>query len=215
MEDKADNHKCEKCSKVFTLKKNLRQHIKIVHEKQKLHECGLCQKKFGRKQHKELHLRTCSRNVQGGKLQGKSYKAIPNLKFSPILRHSSFGGIAADWIIHFPDDYKLVDPTVLLQTSTKSMKEIITKHLYDHTKRLKFTMSIHVVFEQATDSEVKTSPPVVLTTDPYTVWSATNLDEVLTEAAKELFDKIETYEGCGSNWILDHLDRLDTEIRSF
>ena len=75
-------------------------------------------------------------------------------------------------------------------------------------------MSIHVVFEQATNPEVKTVPPVVLTTNPYDVWPIIDLDESLTNAAKELFDKIETYEGYGSGWIIDYLDRPDTNIAS-
>ena len=54
-------------------------------------------------------------------------------------------------MIYFPQDYRLSNPSALLQLTTKSMKEIIAKHLYEHTKQLKFTMSIHVVFQQATE----------------------------------------------------------------
>ena len=211
-----EEHKCETCCKVFTMKKNLNQHRRQVHEERKIYECGICSKQFSRRQNKELHLLNCSRkiNVQGGELPVKTYKTLTNPKFSPILRKSAFGGCFADWFIKYPGDYRLVDPNVLLQAAAESMKEIIKDHLYKHTKRLKFTMSIHVVFEQATSPEVKTVPPVVLTTNPYDVWPITDLDECLTNAAKELFDKIETYEGYGSGWIIDYLDRLDTNIAS-
>ena len=136
------------------------------------------------------------------------------LKFSPTLRKSAFGGCFADWMIYFTDDYYLVDPIILLQTAAKAMKEIILKHNNKYTKRLKFTMSIHVVFERGCIPEVKTEPPVVLTIDPYEVYLSTNLDECLHDAAEELFKLIEEYEGCGSGWIIDHLDRLDTTITS-
>lgn len=208
-------HKCEKCSKTFTAKKNLYQHVRVVHEEQKLHKCGICQKTFARKSHKEMHLKTCSMKVNGGALSVKTYKDVPNLQFSPVRRKSAFGGCFADWKIHFPEDYNLVAPITLLSAAVKAMKDIIYKHLYEHTKTLKFTMSIHVVFEQAKDPEVKTVPPVVLTTSPYSVYVATDLDTCLDDAAHELYRLIEEYEGYGSGWVIDYLDRLDTNITSF
>ena len=215
--DDTTNHKCVKCSKTFTEKRNLTRHVKSIHENQNPYECGICSRTFSRKQHKELHLRTCSGNVniQGGKLYVKSYKTIPNLKFSPTLRQSAFRGIASDWMIYFPEDYYMVDPTILLKEATNTMKGIIMNQLYKHTKKLKFTMSIHVVFEKANDPEVKTVPPVVLTTHPYIVYLGTDIDNCLNDAAEDLFKRIENYEGCGSGWVIDHLVRLDTGIYSF
>ena len=210
-----EEHRCEKCTKVFTMKKNLNQHIRSVHEEQKLHECGICQKKFARKQHKELHLKTCSMKVQGGMLRSKSYKPIANLKFSPMQGKTAFGGVFADWMIEYPDDYRLVDPIVLLRESVQAMKDIILDHNKKHTKRLKFTMSIHVVFEYASDPEVKTEPSVVLTTAPFTIYLATDIDESLKDATEKLYKMIEDYEGCGSGWVIAYLERLDTSITSF
>ena len=54
---------CKICKKMFTLKKNLLQHQRVVHEKHKKYECGICQKRFSRKSHKEMHIRICSRRV--------------------------------------------------------------------------------------------------------------------------------------------------------
>ena len=76
-------------------------------------------------------------------------------------------------------------------------------------------MSVHVVFEKACDPEIKTVPPVVLTTDPITVYMGWNIDECLEEAADELYEKIQIYEGCGSGWTIDYLKLLDTGIYSF
>ena len=94
------------------------------------------------------------------------------------------------------------------------MKGIILKRLHEKTKKLKFTMSVHVVFEKGCDPEIKTVPPVVLTTGPKVVYITTNIDKCLENAAEELYEEIETYEGCGSGWIVDYLKRLDTGIYS-
>ena len=63
----------------------------------------------------------------------------------------------------------MVDPVVLLKEALKSMKSIITKHLRDHTKRLKYTVSAFVVFRHGGDPEVTSEPPVVLHTYPVSV----------------------------------------------
>ena len=197
--EKQTMHECGICNKKFASKKNLRQHVRHVHEKQKKHECGICKKKFPRKNHKEMHLRTCN-----------------NLKFTPKLRKSAFGGCFADWKIIFPEDYRRMDLTTLLSASTLAMKEILEKHLREQTQRLKFTMAIHVVFQQPLEPEVKTEPPIVLRTCPYIVYNEHDLNMILgKEMARHLMELIETYEGYGSGWIIDYIKRLDTDIASF
>ena len=199
-------HECGICEKKFTLKTNLRQHVRHVHEKKKNHECGICKKKFARKSNKEKHLRTCSRRVGDGS----------NLNFTPVLRKSAFGGCFADWKMTFPEDYHRIDIATLLSASTLAMKEILEKHLREQTQKLKFTMAIHVVFQQPLDPEVKTEPPVVLRTCPYIVYNEHDLNMILgKEMARHLMELIETYEGYGSGWIIDYIKRLDTDIASF
>ena len=204
--EKQTIHECGICEKKFTLKENLRRHVRHVHEKQTIHECGICNKKFARKKNKEMHLRTCSQRFGAGN----------NLNFIPVLRKSAFGGCFADWKIVFPEDYHRIDLTTLLSASTLAMKEILEKHIREQTQRLKFTMAIHVVFEQPSHPEVKTDPPVVLRTNPYTVYMETKLDMILGDKmAKHLLELIETYEGYGSGWRIDYIKRLDTDIASF
>ena len=211
---KKDDYKCEQCPKVFTMKKNLDQHIRNVHEDYKPHQCGICQKRFSRKQNKELHLKTCAMSISLPKVK-KTTKIVPDIKFFPVRISSSFNGIATEWIIIYPNDYRSVDPIVLLQSSVKAMKDIILKQLHEQTKKLKFTMSIHVVFAKAINLEVKTIPSVVLTTSPSVVYIGTDLDHCLHDVTEELFEMIETFEGNGSGWIIDYLERLDTAIYSF
>ena len=202
--------KCQTCKQVFTLKKNLRCHVREVHGKQKKHECGICKKKFARKNDKNMHRRRCSLNI-GKQLRGTKV----DLDFTPTLRQSAFGGCFADWKMIFPEDYHCIDLNTLLSASTLSMKDILVKHLHEHTGKLKFTMAIHVVFEQSTHPEVKTNPPIVLHTDPSTVYLASNLDMILRNMCEQLLLKINTYEGTGSGWVIDYVDRLDTNIASF
>ena len=76
-------------------------------------------------------------------------------------------------------------------------------------------MNIHVVFTKAVNPEVKTEPPAVLWTNPTIVYPTTDLEKCLINDAKELYNKIEEYEGIGSGWVIDYLVRLDTGIYSF
>ena len=214
-DSKMDGHVCDICGKPFSLSCNLKRHKEQVHEKRKNHQCGICGKEFARKQHKELHLKTCSRQVQGGDIDRKKFTSAKKLEFSPQLRIATFGGIIADWIIKVPADYNLVDPIVLLKEAMKSMKLIITKHLRDHTKRLKYTVSGFVVFHHGCDPEVTSEPPVVLTTDFVSVYLPTDLDHSLEESAEELMELVENYEGVGSGWVFDHFQRIDFNLISF
>ena len=207
--------KCEQCTKAFTEKRNLTRHINDVHEKQKIHECGICQKQFTRKRNKELHLKHCSgKRIPQATIQDRTYKTANDLTFNVTLRQSAFGGCFSDWMIVYPQDYYFIEPIVLLKASTKSMKSTLINHLREH-KQFKFRMVIHVNFIKATNPDVQTVPPVVLTTTPHTVWPATDIDEELDAVPNELMLNIEEYEAFGSGWIIDHLVRFDTIITSF
>ena len=208
---------CNECEKTFSRNDNLNRHIKRVHEKLKQHQCAICFKTFSRKQHHDYHLRTCSRNVSlpTERTERITKKKMHQLRFTPIQRSSGFGGIATEWSIYYPKEYSLCDHITLLESSALAMKDIIQKQLYEKTKQLKYTMNIHIVFTKPVAPEVKTEPPVVLWTNPRTVYAATDLDKCLKDDAKVLYNKIEDYEGIGSGWVIDYLVRLDTSIYSF
>ena len=209
-------HQCDDCNKVFTKKRNLTRHVRSIHSEEKPHRCRICSKKFARKQNKDLHQKTCFSAALGLGISKtkKSYKQATDLKLLPRLQKSLFKGNLEDWIIEYPKENILPDPTVLLKTSAKLMKEAILKYNIKHTYQSKLTMSIHVVFEKAVDIQIKTVPPIVLTTSPYTVYLGTDIDKCLDDAAEKLFDMIQEYEGCGSGWVIDRLVRLDTKIVS-
>ena len=213
----AGTFNCNDCDKTFTRNDNLSQHIKVVHEKLKPHQCGICSKTFSRKQHRDYHVRSCSHNIDssGEQVERKVKEKVHELKLTPVHHSSGFGGIATEWRIYYPEEYRLCDHITLLETSALAMKDIIQKQLYEKTLKLKYTMSIHVVFTKPINLEVKTEPPVVLHSDPTTVYVATDLDGGLVDTAKELYERIEKFEGIGSGWVIAYLVRLDTGIYSF
>lgn len=49
---------CEECHKKFTLKNNLKKHIRIVHKKERHFKCETCSKTFGLKFDLQKHIRT-------------------------------------------------------------------------------------------------------------------------------------------------------------
>ena len=57
---------------------------------------------------------------------------------------------------------------------------------------LKFNMSLHVVFEQATDPSIITEPAVVLVSEQFELYADTNINEILQEASKQLKNRVET-----------------------
>ena len=213
-EMEVDIYSCGHCPKHFTERRNLTRHVKDIHEKRKLYQCGICSKTFTRKQNKELHVKTCAYTF-GSERTKKSRISLPDIKFYPKRLDFVFNGIMTTWRITYHADVFACDYFMLLKESTKAMKDIILKQLHEKTKRLKFTMSVHVVFEKGCDPEIKTVPPVVLTTNPETLYIATNIDKRLENATEELCEMIQTYEGCGSGWTIDYLKCLDTGIYSF
>ena len=73
-------------------------------------------------------------------------------------------------------------------------------------------MSLHIVFEQATDPLIVTEPSVVLGSEQFEVYADTNINETLQEASKQLKNRVESYEGLGSGWIVSKLKALDTTV---
>ena len=114
------------------------------------------------------------------------------------------------------EDYILCTFRNLLHESVQSMKKyIINEHLYKHSDRINFTLSIHVVFEKAVSSEIKTS--AILTSKTFTMKTlyVDVLKQHLHDAAEGLFRDIETYKGCENEWIISQLHCLDISMTSF
>ena len=50
------NHKCETCGKVFSLKGNLKKHLKHVHKGIKAYKCYICSRTFSQKGNLKIHI---------------------------------------------------------------------------------------------------------------------------------------------------------------
>ena len=60
-------HTCEECGKAYSDKRNLQDHISIVHQQMKKFPCTICGKQFGRKTNLQVHMKkTHTGWMQGG-----------------------------------------------------------------------------------------------------------------------------------------------------
>ncbi len=49
---------CEKCARIYKLKKNLTEHNKSIHENLKLHKCKICKNSFNLQRNLIIHINT-------------------------------------------------------------------------------------------------------------------------------------------------------------
>ena len=131
---------------------------------------------------------------------------------------SAFQGACVSWRLEFPeirsngeaaDGSHGANVQKLLEDSTGKMRDYILRYQRAR-KPIKFNMAIHVDFMQATDESIVTFPPVVLVTDQQEVYQDTDVEELLKTCAEQLGDRIVSYEGNGSGWVVDKLIWLDT-----
>ena len=99
----------------------------------------------------------------------------------------------------------------LLDASTIAMEGHLRRYQRNQ-QACKFNMSLHVVFEKASDPSIVTTPPVVLVTEPFEVYTSTNINEVLKTCSLQLQNRIEIYEANGSGWVVSKLVALDTTL---
>ncbi len=159
-------NQCGICTKEFTEKKNLNQHIRQVHSVDRPHECEVFGKSLTRKQNRVLHCRNCPIS-SGGKVTKEFQQAVENLQFTPFLRSSSFNKQCTWWEIKFSKQSYYIDTKLLLHKSVHSMKKAIQEQLRTKAPRKKFVISIEVISQQGNDPSIKTHPPVWFRGSPY------------------------------------------------
>ena len=134
---------------------------------------------------------------------------------SVMKMSTAFRGACVSWRLSYPvsgavgrgsDGTRVQE---LLVESTDTMREYLER--YQRARRpIKFNMSLHIEFVQATDDTIVTSPPVVLVTPQHEVYAATDINSVLSDCVKQLDDRIVEFEGNGSGWVVNRLLLLDT-----
>ena len=98
-----------------------------------------------------------------------------------------------------------------LSASVNAMEDRVREFLTTN-RSMKFIMSICCVFVKDCDPNVKTQPPICLTTQAFEVHQSTTISKVLDMARKQLVNRIDTFESNGSDWVLHSLVNLDTNV---
>ena len=71
---------------------------------------------------------------------------VEDLQFTPVLRSSAFERAITWWEIKFPKQSHYIEPKLLLEKAIHSMKKRIQEELDTREPRMKFVMSVEVVF---------------------------------------------------------------------
>ena len=203
---------CKTCGRSFAHKRTLIRHM-AGHDEEKNFKCSTCSKSFKQKPNLTRHEKIC---------KGVPFKPQPTGSGVPKKMQSSqhhfhvdtiktaFNNANITWQIKFPDNDS-EDYIRLLNESTMAMYGKLST--YQQSRRaLKFNMGVHVIYEQATNADILTDPPVVLQTEQFEVYEDTDLNELLITCSEQLQNRIATYESVGSGWIISSMIALDTTV---
>ena len=209
---------CGQCHRIFFSDSTLKKHIKQVHEKTaKEFKCIQCNKVFGRSNNLLQHQRICKQPSGSGIGQKRpsttmmSRKpAAKNVKVDSTITklRSAFNGAALSWRINFQDNDDVISQ---LKEGIFAMEGKLSDYQHERMA-LKFTMAVHVVFEQSSNPSIITEPDVCLVSEPFEVYSDTNIKNQLMNAYKQLLNYMDIFEKNGSGWVLSHLKALDTSV---
>ena len=198
---------CQTCGRTFTRSDSYYRHIQ-GHNKEKNFSCSKCEKSFARKDAAQRHEKNCKRSVQSSGSGIPTKRARRSSNFAVKKIKTAFKNATVTWQLKYPTNngsMEMIDPSV------RAMEYQLYQYREEH-HALKFNMSLHIVFEQATDSSITTEPAVVLVSEQFEVYADTNIDEILGEVSRQLKNRIETYEGLGSGWVVSSLVALDTTV---
>ena len=206
---------CDQCDQIFFSKSALEKHVKQAHEASpKEFRCTRCNKTFGRSDNLLRHSKLC--NEQSGSGIGRKRPANPTPEGISVVKgdftiaklRSAFNGAVQTWRISFNEANDIISQ---LKDAILAMKGPISSYRHQRVA-LKFTMAIHAVFVKATDSTVITDPAICLVSQPFQIYSDTDINNQLLNAYKQLLNDIDVFERNGSGWVLSHLVALDTSV---
>ena len=229
---------CDECGRNFKDKGNFIRHQK-THETSKPFQCQYCTKKFRRvsnqRRHERIHQLGAGINQtspqptnqptpqpgpsnqqgfsnQPGPSRSLKRSASTSTGFKIEKVATAFRGATITLKLYAPIGNRADEVADLLDKMTNAMKEKIREQR-SLKKAIKFNMSLHTMFQQATDESIKTDPPVVLVTEMFELFEDDDdIDEILDFCSKQLQNRIISYEGLGSGWKLETLQELDTTI---
>ena len=200
---------CDKCGRSFTVRSNLERHKK-THEKSRRYSCRTCNKTFKKNCDKTYHENNCRQNGNSNLVLPEARKEVTGNGFRVEKVDSAFKNANITWKLIYGKNNG-ADYISIINSSCSTMSSKLEGYRKEN-HALKFNMSIHVKFEQSTDPSIVTNPPVVLVSEQFEVYLHTDIPELLNIIAKQLENRIETYEGTGSGWVIANLVSLDTTI---
>ena len=162
-------HQCSYggCTAKFTRRGNLQRH-EDGHKEVAKYTCVNCKKIFKREDNKKYHERICGGQGSGVTLRPRPKRPAVNTSFKIVKTRTAFSNANVTWKLRYPRNDG-IDYIHLLNSSTAAIQKTLER--YQQLRRsLKFNMSLHVQFEQATDPSIKTNPPVVLVTEQFEVY---------------------------------------------
>ena len=195
---------CSICKRTFTRLDNYNRHVE-GHSKEKKFKCLKCDKAFNRRDAQQRHEKNCKRRDQpsGSGIQQPKPQRLNTSNFNVTKIKTAFKNATVTWQLKYSSNNGSMDLI--------GMEYQLYQYREDE-KALKFNMSLHIVFEQATDPSIITEPAVVLVSEQFEVYADTSINEALQEISKQLKNRVESYEGLGSGWVVSNLKALDTTV---
>ena len=200
---------CQTCGRSFTQETHYYRHVR-GHAQEKKFKCSKCDKTFARKDAAQRHEKNCKRKIQqtGSGIPAKKARSSSKGNFTVTKIKTAFQNATVTWQLKYPTNNGSMD---MIDPSVRAMEYQLHQYREEH-HALKYNMSLHIVFEQATDPSTITEPAVVLVSEQFEVYTDTDITELLQETSKQLQNRIESYEGLGSGWVVSSLVALDTTV---
>ena len=151
----------------------------------------------------KLHQQTCDKNPNRQQQQSSAPAAAYNANFE--LVQSAFNKTVAVYrrILGRQESIKDVLDTEVLQFLQREA---------EHRLYFKWYVTLKVVFEKLSDSNVITDPPACFRSSPRLGLIGTDYKCELERVYEILLEQIDTYEKNGSGWNLKHFVDLDVNI---
>ena len=77
---------------------------------------------------------------------------------------------------------------------------------------LKVYASLKLNFYKAANPDIVTEPSICFNTHPAEIYALTDVREITENMYTSFKNQINTYEGCGSGWIMKSFDNLDIHL---
>ena len=155
----------------------------------KVYQCNRCLKRFAQCGNFTQHQEICTSQKHpeekcGGGLKRKRKNSTSN-NFEIEVVETAFKNAVITYRIKLKNE-GLNEAIFAMENKLQAFRS--------KERSLKFSMSIHVEFEKATDANIITDPAVVLQSEQFEIFNGTNIKRELKKAVKQLETSIDTYE---------------------